>query len=81
MLTITVDSAGDGPRTIHVRQLPCSIGRAASADIVLTGWRVARDHAHLETDTAGVRIVDHGSLTGTQVNGEDRKSTRLNSSH
>ena len=70
MLTITVDSAGDGPRTIHVRQLPCSIGRAASADIVLTGWRVARDHARLEADTAGVRIVDQGSLTGTQVNGE-----------
>ncbi len=70
MLTIAIDSAGAAPRTIHIEQLPCSIGRSASADIMLSGWRVARDHAHLEIDAAGVRIIDHGSLAGTQVNGE-----------
>ena len=70
MLTITIDSAGDSPRTLHVHKLPCSIGRAASADITLSGWRVAREHARLESDSAGIRIVDHGSLAGTHVNGE-----------
>jgi pilus assembly protein CpaF len=70
MLTLSVESAGDFPRTLQIEKLPCVIGRSSPADIVLGGWRVARDHARIEIDAAGLRIVDQGSLAGTQVNGE-----------
>ena len=70
MLTLSVESAGDLPRTLHVEKLPCVIGRSSPADIMLGGWRVARNHARIEIDAAGLRIVDQGSLAGTQVNGE-----------
>ena len=70
MLTLSIESAGESPRTLHIEKLPCVIGRALPADIVLGGWRVARDHARIEIDAAGLHIVDQGSLAGTQVNGE-----------
>ena len=70
MLTLSVESAGDPPRTLRIEKLPCVIGRSSPADIILTGWRVAREHARIEIDAAGLRIVDQGSLSGTQVNGE-----------
>ena len=70
MLTLSIESAGDSPRTLHIEKLPCVIGRSVPADIVLGGWRVARSHARIEIDAAGLRIVDQGSLAGTQVNGE-----------
>jgi len=70
MLTLSVESAGDPPRTLRIEKLPCVIGRSSPADIILAGWRVAREHARIEIDAAGLRIVDQGSLSGTQVNGE-----------
>lgn len=70
MFTITIESADDTPRVVRIDQLPCLIGRSSKAEIVLSGWRVAREHARLEPDAAGIRIVDLGSLGGTQVNGD-----------
>ena len=65
MFTLAIDSADDTPRVVRIEHLPCVIGRSSNAEIVLSGWRVAREHARLEADAAGIRIVDLGSLGGT----------------
>lgn len=70
MFTLAIDSTDDTPRVVRIEHLPCVIGRSANAEVVLSGWRVAREHARLEADAAGIRIVDLGSLGGTQVNGD-----------
>ncbi len=47
-----------------------TIGRAPSCDVFLDDITVSRNHAVLERDPAGVRLVDQGSLNGTYVNRE-----------
>ena len=45
------------------------IGRSPDAAIRLVDSRVSREHARIEFDADGVRIVDLGSTNGTTVNG------------
>ena len=70
MLTISIDSVGEAPRSVRIERVPCVLGRGSNADVQLSGWRVAKEHALIERDAAGLRIVDRGSLSGTEVNGE-----------
>lgn len=50
--------------------LPLMVGRGARCDLVLQGWRVARQHARFERKPHGVFVEDLGSLCGTWINGK-----------
>lgn len=50
--------------------LPMMVGRGARCDVVLQGWRVARQHARFERKPHGVFVEDLGSLCGTWINGK-----------
>ena len=45
------------------------IGRSPDAAIRLVDSRVSREHARIDADDTGVRIVDLGSTNGVTVNG------------
>jgi pilus assembly protein CpaF len=70
MLTLIIESDGQPTRSQRVERFPCRIGRSRDADVVLPGWRVARQHAELQRIDRGFRLVDAGTLAGTWVNGE-----------
>jgi hypothetical protein len=53
------------------------IGRSPDAAIRLVDSRVSREHARVETDESGVRIVDLGSTNGITVNGEQIETIAL----
>src|SRR5690625_6226327 len=56
-------------------------GRHPNCEIFLDDVTVSRKHAAFVRDGDGFRVRDLGSLYGTYIGKEDRKSTRLNSSH
>jgi len=70
MLTLIIESDGQPTRSQRIERFPCRIGRSRDADVVLPGWRVARQHAELQRIDRGYRLVDTGTLAGTWVNGE-----------
>ena len=47
----------------------CAIGKAPDNLIVLRGWAIGKKHATLEKRSSGFYILDHGSMSGTEVNG------------
>jgi pilus assembly protein CpaF len=47
----------------------CTIGKAPDNLIVLRGWAIGKKHATLEKRNSGFYILDHGSMSGTEVNG------------
>ncbi len=48
----------------------CTIGKSPDNLIVLRGWAIGKKHATLEKRTSGMYVVDHGSMSGTEVNGK-----------
>ena len=71
MLTFSIESEGDAPRTVRVARFPARIGRRLDSALQLPGWRVARVHAEIvRIDGGGFKLIDRGSLGGTWVNGE-----------
>ena len=78
---------------ITVTNLPFSVGRLPTEeepkqhvfiDLKIQDsepFRLSRMHFSLYQHSDGPGVLDLGSTLGTEVNGEDRKSTRLNSSH
>ena len=58
-----------------------TIGRKAHNDIQIDNLAVSGEHALIVTILNDSFLEDLGSTNGTLVNGKDRKSTRLNSSH
>lgn len=69
MYLIHIEQPGQAPRQVTLSQLPCRIGRGRECEVVLPSWRVARVHAEMHHGESGMRLLDRGSLTGTQVNG------------
>lgn len=59
----------DGSRHTLCVASPATIGRDPDCAIRLRHWRVARQHARLSRNEAGVVLEDLGSLAGTHVNG------------
>ena len=47
----------------------CTIGKAPDNLIVLRGWAIGKKHATLEKRSSGFYLLDHGSMSGTEVNG------------
>lgn len=50
--------------------VPCLVGRDVSSDLVLKGWRIAKQHARITQHAQQYFIEDCGSLAGTYVNGQ-----------
>ncbi len=69
-LGISIRHDGGAARYCEIDAFPCSIGRASSSQIQLSGWRVGREHAQLERVGDGFKWVDRGSLTGSRINGQ-----------
>jgi len=57
-------------KRITLDSLPCTLGRAESADITIESNRVSREHAAFEQGPSGVIVRDLGSTNGTHVNGK-----------
>ncbi|MEZ2721063.1 ATPase, T2SS/T4P/T4SS family [Paenalcaligenes hominis] len=60
----------DGRQQQAWYQLPCQLGKSSDQDVVLTGWKVARQHARLYEESGAVYLEDFGSLSGTYLNHE-----------
>ena len=62
---------GKGDRQVVPCEIDsCSIGKAPDNLIVLRGWAIGKKHATLEKRSSGFYVVDHGSMSGTEVNGK-----------
>jgi Protein of unknown function (DUF3662)/FHA domain len=59
----------DGTKTAVRADDPVTIGRLPECDIVTADPNVSRRHAEIRVVDGRVRVVDLGSLNGTQVNG------------
>lgn len=60
----------NGERFEWPLQVPCVIGRDSSSDLVLKGWRIAKQHARITQHAQQYFVEDCGSLAGTYVNGQ-----------
>jgi pilus assembly protein CpaF len=70
LLALNLRSDGASMRYCEFNSFPCTLGRHEQADLVLSGWRVAREHARIEQVGSVLRLIDTGSLMGTRVNGQ-----------
>ena len=59
----------NGQRTAQHFALPLHIGKASTNQLVLSGWRVAKQHAYLYEEAGALYLEDLGSLYGSHVNG------------
>lgn len=48
----------------------CTIGKSPDNLIVLRGWAIGKKHATIQRRSSGFFIVDHGAMSGTEVNGQ-----------
>lgn len=48
----------------------CTVGKAPDNLIVLRGWSVGKKHATIYKRSSQIYIEDHGSMSGTEVNGK-----------
>lgn len=63
---LTVEQDGE-TRTVRV-SVPVTIGRAATATLVLADGRVSRMHARIESSSGAIVLRDLGSRNGTLLN-------------
>jgi pilus assembly protein CpaF len=66
---LTVTSPDGDTQELHVAASTALIGRAPRCDVLVSGWRVAREHARLHLHDGSVTIEDLGGMAGTLVNG------------
>jgi DNA segregation ATPase FtsK/SpoIIIE, S-DNA-T family len=57
----------DAGRSYPIPHGDVTVGRSASADVVLTDPMVSRSHATLHVTPTGLRVTDNGSANGTEV--------------
>lgn len=69
MLQVQIQ-ASDGTQTLVQAPDESTIGKSAQAEVRLSGWRVAKEHARLIKTPSGVLLEDLGSFGGIEVNGE-----------
>ncbi len=69
MLNIAITTA-KGQRTEEECTIDsCTIGKSDDNRIMLQGWTVGKKHATIHRRKDGVFVEDHGSMSGTSVNG------------
>ncbi|MDO9073745.1 MAG: EAL domain-containing protein [Rubrivivax sp.] len=71
--------AADGSHVAHaIRRLPFRVGRDAANDLVVAARGLSRQHAIIDTNSAGrLQVTDLGSTNGTFVNRERISATRV----
>jgi hypothetical protein len=77
VIAVRVLKDGALVRETVLAQLPATLGRDASCDVVLFDGSVSRRHAVLEQDGSGVVLRDQDSRNGILVDGALRKETPL----
>jgi pSer/pThr/pTyr-binding forkhead associated (FHA) protein len=60
-----------------LRKSVTTLGRALDNDIVLESSEVSRQHARIELQSDGMRIIDLNSTNGTRVNGRSIRSQNV----
>lgn len=65
------------PDECALTDAPCTIGRAATCDVVVARAAVSRVHARIQPDGAYYQLVDAGSVNGTFVNGKQIREPYL----
>lgn len=70
MLDVVIEEDGKPPRSVKVERFPCRIGKARDSEVALASWRVGRVHAEIHRVGRSLKLVDLGTLGGTQVNGD-----------
>lgn len=74
---LVVKRGPDAGSRFRLTKAVTSVGRHPSSDMFLDEISVSRRHAEFRRDSAGVRIVDLGSLNSTYVNRQAIDSTVL----
>lgn len=69
MFSITISDEDGSTRELEIDADRALIGKARSACVRLSGWRVGREHARIVRGPNGLLIEDLGQLLGTWVNG------------
>src|SRR3954447_19846040 len=78
-MQLKISSGGNAGQTVEVTGDEFTIGREASADLVLNDGKASRRHAALKPLPDGrATLYDLGSSNGTYVNGQRIQSTVLN---
>ncbi|HAM14752.1 MAG TPA: hypothetical protein DCP91_02590 [Eggerthellaceae bacterium] len=68
--TVTVHSGNDRGRVFDLPARDMTVGRDASADIVVDDLKVSREHARLTYSGGAWSVLDLGSSNGTYLNGQ-----------
>ncbi len=66
-----------GGRRVPLEDVPVSIGRLDTCDVVLDDPTVSRNHAEVRREGDGFEVIDLGSRNGTRVNGYGITRQRL----
>jgi pilus assembly protein CpaF len=69
-LKIAITQAASSIQELTLTEFPATIGRDAAHAICLSGVWVSKIHAGITLGAAGFTVQDHGTLSGTLVNGE-----------
>src|SRR4051812_44529215 len=78
-MQLKITSGGNAGQTVEVTGDEFTIGREASADLVLNDGKASRRHAAIKPLPDGrATLYDLGSSNGTYVNGQRIQSTVLN---
>jgi len=69
-ITLSLTQAGSTAQEVSITEFPAVIGRDPAHAICLSGVWVGKVHADIALGVAGFTVRDHGTLSGTLVNGE-----------
>jgi len=70
MFDIVYQMPGARKKHISVKTERCTVGSGRNNDIVIANKHVAKQHAIIYMDVAGIKIDDLGTMTGTWINRE-----------
>jgi len=70
MFDIVYQMPGARKKHISVKTERCTVGSGRNNDIVIANKHVAKQHAVIYMDVAGIKIDDLGTMTGTWINRE-----------
>lgn len=76
MVRLTVVS-GPMSGAIYEIENSATLGRQSDCSIVLSGFRVSKQHARLEVVGSDIKVLDQGSRNGTLVNGRPVREAKL----
>ncbi len=70
MFTVEYQVGKGEKRAVPCEIESCTIGKAPDNLIVLRGWAIGKQHATIHCRDSGFYVIDHGAMSGTEVNGK-----------